>query len=115
MKQEIEFIFHKQEGIGITFCFYEPIDSYKKWYNNNKKDFQIKFNKEEQNQIERKMKITLYKIRGKEKSKISYDMDVVHNTKVLNQNNVTKNKLRKMKKELLERQKKNRNKETQTL
>ena len=121
--EEIEFNFYKPEGIGLSFCFYEPIKYYKNWYNNNRKDFQIKFNKEEKIQIESKMKIILYKIRGKEMSKIIYDMDGLHNSNILNEkndiknkikeNNVTKNKLNKMKKELLERQKKNRNIEQQ--
>ena len=133
-REEIEFNFYNQEGMGLSFCFYEPFHSYKKWYNNNNKDFQIKFNKEEeQNQIENKMKIILYKKRGKERSKIFYEenMDIKHNSNLLNQNQetktksvpnsnvlnqkkVTKNKLNKMKKDLLERQKINRNKEKQT-
>ena len=142
-REEIEFNFYKPEGIGLSFCFYEPFKYYKNWYNNNRKDFQIKFNKEEKIQTESKMKIILYKIRGKEMSKIIYDMDGLHNSNVLNEknetknkldekndtenklneknvtknkineNNVTKKKLNKMKKELLERQKKNRNMEKQ--
>ena len=51
--EKIELNFYKKEGIGLSFVFYEPF--YNIWYNNNRKDFQILFNKPGQNQIENKM------------------------------------------------------------
>ena len=90
-KEKIELTLNKDEGLGLSFVFYNPTQNI--WFNNERKDFQIFFNGEET--IKSNMDILLYNIGRFGYSDIFIDS---HNEN-------------KMKKEILERQKTNRNKQ----
>ena len=90
-KEKIELTLNKDEGLGLSFVFYNSTQNI--WFNNERKDFQIFFNGEET--IKSNMDILLYNIGRFGYSDIFIDS---HNEK-------------KMKKEILERQKTNRNKQ----
>ena len=90
-KEKIELTLNKDEGLGLSFVFYNPTQNI--WFNNERKDFQIFFNGEET--IKSNMDILLYNNGRFGYSDIFIDS---HNEN-------------KMKKEILERQKTNRNKQ----
>ena len=90
-KEKIELTLNKDEGLGLSFVFYNPTQNI--WFNNERKDFQIFFNGEET--IKSNMDILLYNIGRFGYSDIFIDS---HNEN-------------KMKKGILERQKTNRNKQ----
>ena len=90
-KEKIELTLNKDEGLGLSFVFYNQTHNI--WFNNERKDFQIFFNGEET--IKSNMDILLYNIGRFGYSDIFIDS---HNEN-------------KMKKEILERQKTNRNKQ----
>ena len=90
-KEKIELTLNKDEGLGLSFVFYNPTQNI--WFNNERKDFQIFFNGEET--IKSNMDILLYN-----KGRFGYS-DIFIDSH--NEN--------KMKKEILERQKTNRNKQ----
>ena len=90
-KEKIELTLNKDEGLGLSFVFYNSTQNI--WFNNERKDFQIFFNGEET--IKSNMDILLYNNGRFGYSDIFIDS---HNEN-------------KMKKEILERQKTNRNKQ----
>ena len=90
-KEKIELTLNKDEGLGLSFVFYNPTQNI--WFNNERKDFQIFFNGEET--IKSNMDILLYNNGRFGYSDIFIDS---HNEN-------------KMKKGILERQKTNRNKQ----